>query len=343
MKRLILLGFVLLMFSSLAVAAIPSNVQNVTNVMAYYSFDTTSVTDSGQYGRNGTAYGTTHTSSGCVLGSCWDFDGTNDYLDMGWGNSDQLDAYGNMGFVGTLCAWVSADEYDQRRRVFERSGSRPGMDVFASEGKPYCQIADSAGSYPQGPFGLAIANTSWHFLCITWDSDSGSNPVPGDGYGRAYMDGVEYALTNGNQFNNKIDSTTENTDWLMGKHSADIFWWSGKIDEASYYDIALNLTSINYLYNSGLGLNPFAAPDAPEVGSINMSIPEPLNGTQHNTLSLSLNTTINSSVQYNVTLYVNGLVNQTILDRAASQNKFIAFNLTWANTTEVTFNYSIFA
>ena len=87
----------------------------------------------------------------------------------------------------------------------------------------------------------------------------------------------------------------------------------------------------------------FSSPPAPSFGSVNMSIPEPLNGTQHNTLSLSLNTTINSSVQYNVTLYVNGLVNQTILDRAASQNKFIAFNLTWANTTEVTFNYSIFA
>jgi len=282
MKRLILLGFVLLMLSSLAVAVIPTNVQNVTNVMAYYSFDTSSVIDSGQYGRNGTNYGATHTSSGCVLDGCWDFDGTNDYLDMGWGNSDQLDAYGNMGFVGTLCAWVSADEYDQRRRVFERSGSRPGMDVFAEEGKPYCQIDDELVDYPQGPFGLAIANTSWHFLCITWDSDSGSNPVPGDGYGRAYMDGIEYALTNGDQFDDKIDSTTGNTDWYMGKHKADIFWWSGKMDEASYYDIALNITSINYLYNSGAGLNPFAAviPPPPEA-----TITETYNSTNTETLN----------------------------------------------------------
>tara|TARA_R100000656_G_scaffold114808_1_gene87301 strand:+ start:8210 stop:11410 length:3201 start_codon:yes stop_codon:yes gene_type:complete len=342
MKKIILIGFIFILLTSLALAY-PSNVQNVTNVMAYYSFDTSSVTDSGQYSRNGTNYGASHNTTNCVLDGCWVFDGTNDYLDMGWGNSDQLDAYGNMGFVGTLCAWISADQYDQRRRVFERSGSRPGMDVFTELGKPYTQLDDEQNPYPQGSFGLAIANTSWHFLCVTWNSDSASNPVPGDGYGRAYMDGIEYALPNADQFDDKIDSTGSNTNWFMGKHSADIFWWSGKMDEASYYDIALNLTSINYLYNSGLGLNPFAAPAVSEVGSINMSTAEPLNSTQHNTLSLSLNTTINSSVQYNVTLYVNGLVNQTILNRAASQNKFIAFNLTWTNTTEVTFNYSIFA
>ena len=44
-KKFMLLVVIAVMLSSLALA-LPTNVQNVTNVMAYYSFDTSSVTDS---------------------------------------------------------------------------------------------------------------------------------------------------------------------------------------------------------------------------------------------------------------------------------------------------------
>jgi hypothetical protein len=166
---------------------------------------------------------------------------------------------------------------------------------------------------------------AWSHIVITYD---GANMY-------YYINGT-YGSMGG------TDPTADGVSAIFGAFSTDLDrGFNGYIDEIMQINRNISLVEVQDLYNSGVGKTYADYGVAPVGDTLNISTTYPSNNTQYNTLSLSVNTTVDSSDDFDCDLYVNTVLNQTDSFTAGTTVP-VEFNLTFASDTEETFAYYLY-
>lgn len=146
----------------------------------------------------------------------------------------------------TICVWVKADAIIPGvARWIVSNGAESGKTYglsLALQNNSTWQFAVKNSSGTEGGVAADTATSAgWVFLCGTWDGTSASGSI------KLYINGLEVASSNpgsaakGSQSDLRIGAPS-NPDHMNDYH------WAGVIDEIRIYDIALNNTEIQNLY-----------------------------------------------------------------------------------------------
>ena len=173
-----------------------------------------------------------------VNGGTWDFDGVNDYIDIGNVNPAT-------GSAITLSAWVKLDSIpSSQASAYPQIIGKRDIDLqrayfFAfqkSINKVYWEIKDNAGTY----FTLASTKnswttTEWYCIDVTFKGSTGLAQI--------YINGI---LDNSTTWSlSYVPQTTANCRIGGGN-----YWLDGKISTVKIYDTALTSTEILQNYNA---------------------------------------------------------------------------------------------
>jgi prepilin-type N-terminal cleavage/methylation domain-containing protein len=190
---------------------------------------------------------TVKTGSNCVIGSCLQFDGTNDYVDFG--NNSSL----SMGTGdATISLWVKFD--NQVASEFETlikcgaGGSGLGLDGYwmarySGTSKLYGFFSDGLVSRASGDLSGAnslIANT-WYNIVIVFDRDSSI---------QAYVNGTKqpYSIS----ISAQQSDVTNNQNLSIGAWAYNNSRLAGKMDEVRIYNSIMPTSQIKQEYFTGL-------------------------------------------------------------------------------------------
>ncbi len=302
------------------------------------------VKDYSTYGNNGTlgngaiAKSPVWNSTG-KIGGAYEFDGSNDYIDLGMGFT-QLD--GVSEFSVTLWAYDrDTGTFDSHRGIFHRgdSGARaPWINGYSGSNQIEVRFGTTTGGEGDCEINAGtIVDNAWNFVVVTWDGE----------VCKLYINNTFIAsnATAGNVLN---DSGGWN---FIGAHENDDFW-KGAIDEVMVFDRALSPEQISALYNnrtdlivsnetsmnetwSVCGTPNDNSEDGTEVCSNNLTILADLVGPSIFNLVPAANTTYNISTTIEIGANVTDgseidsvLVNVTMPDETIEQ---LILNLTTGN------------
>lgn len=228
--------------------------------VAYWSFDDTGDPghdDSGN-GHNGTVYGGVTSISG-MCGNALDFDGVNGYVNFG-------NTVGNFGTDDfSVVFWMrtntSREETVMGKRVFcgVHSFFELNMSVpVAPPGKMFVEVYESSNNNNSFDSIQCLDDDNWHQVAIIRKGF--------DVY--LYVNGGLDASDNTGQIAN-IDNSAS---FILGKGPcvpaiADVFNFSGELDEVRIYDRELSASEIEDLYNACQPVNiaPIANAGGPYV------------------------------------------------------------------------------
>ena len=204
-------------------------------LVGYWSLDEgngQTANDSSGNGNNGTLTNGPKWTTGKNIGAL-DFDGTNDYVDLGSGSS--LDITSTL----TLSAWIKPDVVSGDRHIVAKASSN---NVSNRAYFIRAQNANAQFVIVQGGTANAIAQTSaftagqWTHIVGTYDGVTQ----------RIYIDGVE---KNSTARTGAIDSETGKA--YIGTIFPTNALFDGQIDEVRIYNRALSASEIRFLYNRG--------------------------------------------------------------------------------------------
>jgi len=219
----------------------------VTNgLVGLWSFNGDDISSTTAYDRSGNANNGTLTGGPTKVigkvGQTLNFDGTNDYVDVG--DSFYSD-------VLTVCAWVNADTIDASTRsiIVKRnsSGITPGTNEWSlslsTSGANFTSWqTDSITSLNMTASPGFFATGLWYHLCGVQNGNG--NP------GYVYINGVQSASA---AQGSVMGNTTDRIQIGVETNGDSARFWDGKIDEARVYNRALSATEIQSLYDQGGG------------------------------------------------------------------------------------------
>ena len=327
MKKYIILGigiFFLILISGFANAALTDN------LVSYWSFDTNA--DDDYASNDGTAVGATHTSTSCKLGGgCYNFDG-NDYINI----SNEA----NFDFTATnatsVCMWLNLTATGSQAlfskgvgNIYESAGYYVGING-ETRFNHYVRESDASWTHRRDNEGAgANADSAWQYYCFLYDgTKSLSTGI------QIYKNGTRFDTTGTG--GGSVDNILNNGHFLIGsgKVYADCGTCElngGTIDEVAVWDKNLTLSEISDLWNGGAGYNFVGSPTVTN-DTLNMSATTPTNGSQFNLNPIRFNTSVNSSFNFNCSLYINETLNITTLYPAGNEiNVSFSQNFTEGN------------
>ena len=214
---------------------------DAANVKSYPGSGTTWTDLSGK-GNNGTLTG--GPTYGSDNGGFFEFDGDNDYVDLGTistSNPLQMDDPSGGGL--TISWWGYFDDAgDYLQRIFEKSngtGASNGWGIFTSAtGSGTTHINLNHGGVSSQRVSTSYLDSTWQNWCITWVKSSGTYVT--------YLNGVQddtgtrtYSIPSA-QTNARIGSWNHST----GRE------YDGKIANLSIYDKALTAAEVKQNFNA---------------------------------------------------------------------------------------------
>ena len=213
-------------------------------LVGHWTFDGTDVTDkvydkSGQ-GNHGYFIGgaTTTAKVKGKIGQALNFDGVDDYVDMGNTNSLRI-----TGTTISVSAWVRPTTSSVYKGVVAKYGSvgqRSYLLYLTNTYKPSFLIVSGGSVYHNDGAGNTdtVPKNEWSFLTGTFDGR----------YVRIYRNGVLKHTTDIGTSGNAIDdSTTQPAE--MGRYDDSGNYYNNSIDEVRIYNRALSASEVKALYN----------------------------------------------------------------------------------------------
>ena len=199
-------------------------------------FDNSSYSNFGSFG--GGAFGVSNITSG-KRGSGIEFDGVDDYVDLG--NDVSL----QMNQELTVSAWFKADtlgDHDGMVTKTNLAAFSDGWGITYFSGNWRFWVTHWGGAAGGGVAIKSFSDTtSWHHIVGTFDKNAGSNQV------NIYIDGV--LGTPGSSTINIIDA--EDHDAIIGQgFIGNDAWFNGSIDELLIFNRSLSSQEILALYNN---------------------------------------------------------------------------------------------
>ena len=214
----------------------------VGGMVGWWTFEETGTTasDSSGFANNGTMYSSStvtdlHTTSGCKSGSgCGNFDGVDDWIDVG--SKTSLNALADNFTVG---AWVKTSVNSGLRIFVGRSN-----DWRIQKSGNTCQFEHRNQSqnlvYPQ----QTNTSSEWLFLVGVFSKS--------EGMARLYINGVlvdSKAQTGTTRTGNTQNQIGNNYAWHADGTYND-YWWNGLIDDVRIYNRALSAAEIKAIYDA---------------------------------------------------------------------------------------------
>lgn len=240
MKKIILLGFVFLMFSVNVFATI-------NDAYVSYSFDDvdtdgTTAYDTSGTNQHGTINGATTGVSGLVdSAEAYDFDGTNDNVNIG-----DIDFSGSNRY--TFAFWAKVDNTALTGDILSDrtadSANQRTIEAIQINNKFFLRTGWSDGTNSDLLTASTISAGTWYHLAGTYDGSTVT----------LYLNG---AVSNSVGVSKTLGTGTN--PFLVGERSASR-WFNGQVDQVMIWnDRALSSTEISDLYASGAGVNPYPA------------------------------------------------------------------------------------
>lgn len=343
-KKILLFGIVILLFASFVNSAITPS-----EVLMYWSFD-----DDNRTADNSTVYDWKGTYDGTVEGANVQvaFNSSGVLGGRGVYISDPNQDGGGQS-TGMITNGVLLDNppSDVSISVWVKFGTNPDFGVnnfiFAKtndndEDRWFIDVQNDTGGLrffteynnagPKQSYSGDISTGDWHHFVWIWGSSEGKQ-IYLDGNLVADVPGEINIMQVGSDKDFYFGSSESGGDSHYTLHET-------QLDEFAIFNVTLNSTQILELYNGGSGYNPLAPIVSPASGDfINITEIAPSNATQFNTNRIPINVTVNASSPFNCTLYVNGLVNNSINGTAAGVNINLTSNVTFGANTEDTFSY----
>jgi hypothetical protein len=243
---------VLTCLSLLAVVLVPGVVQGADPIV-YYSFDDLgAVIDQSGHGFDGTINGGVTLAKG-YLGNCFQFNGTNAYVQL---NRPVQDSF-------TITGWIKADV-----------PGRAGMQAYEGSGIFWSDVAGVAND-----FVVAALGTKLSFFCGNPDLSVNSNAdlVTGEWMHIAAVRDVQ-AKTISIYIDGKLDNSIAHSNtgplnaqavFVIGANTLDGRYFTGLIDEVKIYDVALSAAEIKAMAPPKLK----ARKPNPADGALSVSMP----------------------------------------------------------------------
>ena len=225
---------------------------------------------------------------------------------------------------GTLNFWVrqisSGEDFEDILRIGDEGVE--GIQYTAGDqglfqNNPSLRKAGDVSSSPEA----IVTDSNWHMITFLQNST-----------------GATFLIDNVNRY----DFSAESNHWWFNNwttNEVELCYFSsharafeGQIDEVKLYDVALSREERAQIFTNNV-LSPTG------FYSLNITATEPGDNTQYNTDLLNLNATISSSETFNVSLYVNGILNQTKNNIAAGSDVYVGFNLSFGTAAEDAYGY----
>jgi len=127
------------------------------------------------------------------------------------------------------------------------------------------------------------------------------------------------------------------TKYAIGNGGAGRLFW-GNIDEFGVWNRSLSVAEIQTLFNSGAGLNPYASSAA---DYINISTPQPATSSFFSTSTININASVNSTYNFNYSLYINGTISGTYQIGGAGIDQAISFSNSYADGSYYYYLYAV--
>jgi len=191
-------------------------------------------------GNNGTLHGDPTWKSGgdCVSGSCLEFDGSGDYVDI---NQDLLDG----ACSGTVMLWIKRGDWLVRySTIFSKSNGGSWVNNHIQIARNsyddilHLTISDNISSTYGNVLTGVIEKDKWHLISMTWNGT----------ILKGHQDGilVDY-------YNTSICLPSNSTKVVVAKGAAGTDrYFNGLIDEVRIYNSAATITQIQSQYLAGL-------------------------------------------------------------------------------------------
>lgn len=225
---------IVLIFISLSLSA-----QLKSGLVGYWKFENNAL-DATMHDNDGTVSGATYTSSGKV-GGCYDFDGSNDYIDSNLSTSYSIFSFScwyNIAAVGGTTTPRLFDKY--------YGANVEKLIYFQTDLKTMTFIHYFSNSYGVWRIDDSFTYDTWHHLVITYNNSSISNdPV-------VYIDGLSKSVFEDISPDGTASTTTDS--FVFGNRPAGDRPLDGKIDEVMIYNREISATEVKMLYNSGNGV-----------------------------------------------------------------------------------------
>ena len=214
------------------------------NCIAYYNFDSTTgglvnqatttngFTDGLGSAVDGTVSGATLDTTNEKLGTgCYDFDGTNDYVNLGT-NSGL-----NLLNGGTVTMWVNTDNITDKR--FAGKGSNGAWELLSETTDNKVKFRVNDGTVKNVVGTTALSDGTWYHVGAVYDKSAGEIKI--------YINGTLEATTS-----SIGQIATISTATYFGRNEGGNYY-DGKIDDTGIWNVALSGDQISALYNSGTG------------------------------------------------------------------------------------------
>lgn len=228
-----------------------------------YTYDYTSNSNDGTL-----MEGVFFNSTAGYYGGAYEFDGVDDYVDLGTGIKDTLSLYNNF----TFSAWIYPQSTNEGSFLSSAVASPNRLSMQTAGGKVYIGFYNGAARVGATSESASINN--WYNVVFAWDSSTNTS--------NAYLNGVAFT---GSDATPHFSATAKTT---LGIHSDGASYpFNGTIDEVMIFNRTLSENEIQQIYNSSFnrffstGEMLFTGLNFGSNNTVNISIPscQTLNGS----------------------------------------------------------------
>lgn len=211
----------------------------VEKLVGKWSFDEgsgTAANDSSTFGRGGVVNGGAvwKGESDCLSSGCLEFDGTNDYVNIG---SSALYSFSG-GIVSTVSMWVKQTAPTSQKGFFG-AHNPVGHRMYFGNFNNKWDMGIASNAWGAGYSGaLADVTTDWTYIVVTMSGNQA----------KMYVNSKATITKN----YTAINLTGNIPIGALNESGAMRFNWNGKIDEVSIYNSVMTLSEIRGNYVAGL-------------------------------------------------------------------------------------------
>ena len=248
---LVLLAASLLLIAPMRVSADATGDELAAQTLTYYTYDSsdisgTTVIDSAGL-VNGTLGSNASTGHTGIIGQANNYTAATNYEYTYFGNDDTPIPHAQTVF--SVAAWVRDTGTTTTAMIVNKQKGDGGVGVIMlyRDGTDYLRFSVGGASADycvarKSPY--PITDTNWHFVVGTQDASQC----------RLWLDGVNIANGTVNTDAGGIYSDASDF-WAVGESvTGAASGWEGVIDEVAIYNTTLTASQIEYLYNSGVGV-----------------------------------------------------------------------------------------
>jgi len=207
------------------------------------------ITDTTQNQNNGTYIGTP-TQTTCVVGDCFDYDGSTEGIRWNDGTFDSTFQTGNYTFM----AWANRDNANalQHNSLFQHFKSGQAYNYFALASKNYADqtlayvYAQDYNNISSTIYTFNVSDDEWNFLVYTYDSANNNLSMYSNG---TYLEG--------NTFGHFIDVNSP-YDLAYYDGVAEDKHFDGLIDEVRIINDKVTSSEVNQIYQNYIGTEGYA-------------------------------------------------------------------------------------